>query len=368
MTSTPTTVHIALIGPGLVGAEFLAQVAAYQQQVKEASTTSLQPRLVVVGIATSSRQLTQPSIDLTTWKAALAASTESTLDAFLTHASKYSPCILVDATSSNTIAESYPDCISRHGLHIVTPNKKAFSADLDLYQRIIALANTHNKKVLHEATVGAGLPILSTLNDLVDTGDEIIKIEGVFSGTLSYIFNAFSSVDTAVSSTPSGFSDIVKQAKSLGYTEPDPRDDLNGMDVARKVVILARLAGVPLSTDTLPIETVVPATLEKVTPTEFMDRLVDYDDHFDKMRRDTAEKDAVLRYVGVVDVRGKCGQVNMVAYDKGHPFASLKGSDNIVAFTTKRFPNSLIVQGAGAGAAVTAYAMLADVLKIARMV
>ena len=177
---------------------------------------------------------------------------------------------MVDCTSSDEIAETYPSILKY--CHLVTPNKKGkfdstllvtdfmigFSGSMELWEAIKSSSIENHKFAFHESTVGAGLPILSTLNDIVMTGDEVVKIEGIFSGTLSYIFNNFSQLGN---NSGKSFSEIVKHAKELGYTEPDPRDDLNGMDVARKVVILGRVAGVPLSTESLSVENIVPSEL-----------------------------------------------------------------------------------------------------------
>jgi len=151
----------------------------------------------------------------------------------------------------------------------------------------------------------AGLPILSTLTDLIRTGDEIQKIEGIFSGTLSYIFNSFSNFNESTS-TSFSFSQIVKMAKEKGYTEPDPRDDLNGLDVARKVVILGRVAGFKLSLETLPIENIVPEELRSLSLDEFMMKLSEYDIQFEHMNKEAADKGEVLRYVGFVSSQGSC--------------------------------------------------------------
>ncbi|KND01989.1 homoserine dehydrogenase [Spizellomyces punctatus DAOM BR117] len=342
------SLNLAIIGPGLVGSEFISQVAKT-------------PYIKLIAIANSTRMLLhQTGTSATTWKADLTASQTATdLKALIDHAAARQPCVVVDCTSSEAVATSYPEWLDK-GLHVVTPNKKAFSGDLGLWKKI-----TENKKslVYHESTVGAGLPILSTLKDLVETGDEIVRIEGIFSGTLSYIFNNFSS--TAGSSGQ--FSKTVTVAKELGYTEPDPRDDLNGMDVARKVVILGRVAGIDLDLSTLPVENIVPEALRGVpTADEFMSKLPTFDDHFEQLNQAALKENSVLRYVGLVDPNGN-SSVKLMKYPASHPFASLKGSDNIIAFTTKRFPNPLIVQGAGAGAAVTAFGMFADVLKIARI-
>ncbi|KAJ3095915.1 hypothetical protein HDU97_006420 [Phlyctochytrium planicorne] len=359
--------NIAVIGPGLVGSEFLSQIASYQ--LRSAGPASLNHRLSVIAIANSKKLLVAPeggSIDLSRWSTDLQNSLSSaSLDAISVAASKRSPCVIVDCTSSDAVASLYPSWL-KNGIHVVTPNKKGFSGPLSLFNEIKALtapkAGTRYPLALHESTVGAGLPLLSTLNDLVQTGDEIIKVEGIFSGTLSYIFNNFS---VAGKESTVKFADVVKEAKEKGYTEPDPRDDLNGMDVARKVVILGRLAGLPLTLESLPIQNIVPEALRGIaTAEDFMKELPSFDDHFKKLNHDAFTRGNVLRCVGVVDPKGGSA-VRLEEYDASHPFASLKGSDNIVAFTTRRFPNPLIVQGAGAGAAVTAFGMFSDILKIA---
>ncbi|KAJ3114291.1 hypothetical protein HDU96_002299 [Phlyctochytrium bullatum] len=358
--------NIAVIGPGLVGSEFLSQIAAYQGRGASAPF-----RLAVVGIANSRRMLVGPSLDLSKWKEELEGvqAKAADLDALVDELTGKLPCVVVDCTSSDAVASKYPTWLKK-GLHVVTPNKKGFSGPMELYKEITALTTpkpgASYPLALHESTVGAGLPLLSTLKDLVQTGDEIVKIEGIFSGTLSFIFNNYSV--SAPSSAPKKFSDIVKEAKEKGYTEPDPRDDLNGMDVARKVVILGRLAGIPLSLDTLPVENIVPEALRGVPSSDaFMQQLPEFDSHFEKLNDEARKKGQVLRCVGVVDPNGgSC--VKLLEYPFSHPFASLKGSDNIVAFTTRRFPNPLIVQGAGAGAAVTAFGMFSDLLKIASIV
>ncbi|KAI0229091.1 Homoserine dehydrogenase [Massospora cicadina] len=179
-----------------------------------------------------------------------------------------SAMVLVDCTSDESVARLYPNWL-KNGFHVVTPNKKAFSGELSLYKEILAASQKHARFCYHESTVGAGLPVLETLKALVHTGDKIVKIEGIFSGTLSYLFNNFSKA----SEDRTAFSDIVKVAKAKGFTEPDPRDDLNGMDVARKFL-------------------------------QFMERLSDFDAHFDKLNSEAASKNQVLRYVGMINKDG----------------------------------------------------------------
>jgi homoserine dehydrogenase len=276
--------------------------------------------------------------------------------------------VLVDNTSSEDIARRYPDFLEA-GVCIVTPNKKAFSGEQGLYNRILSACASAGSRVLHEATVGAGLPIVSPLKDLVATGDKVTKIEGVFSGTMSYIFNHFST------NQPGGptFSSVVKIAREKGFTEPHPGDDLNGADVARKLTILAR--SVPTLTHALPsgyrsVQTtsLIPPELEDKSPDgdDFIARLPEFDFRFDKLRNEAEAKGEVLRYVGVIDVGSGVIKASLERYPITHPFAaSLGGSDNIIMFHTERYgARPLIVQGAGAGAAVTAMGILSDLFKL----
>lgn len=272
------------------------------------------------------------------------------------------PTVLVDNTSNEALAASYPKFLNNK-ISIATPNKKAFSSELDLWEQIFGASKKTGALVYHEATVGAGLPVISTLNDLVGTGDEVETIEGIVSGTLSYIFNEFSTLK----GSDVKFSDVVKKAKDLGYTEPDPRDDLNGMDVARKVTILARLSGFEVkSPSSFPVESLIPKPLETAASAdEFLEKLPEYDAELDKLRAEALAENKVLRFVGKVDLSGSGAvTVGIGKYDASHPFASLSGSDNVISFKTKRYTNPLVIQGAGAGAEVTAAGVLGDLIKI----
>ena len=221
-----------------------------------------------------------------------------------------------------------------------------------------------------ESTVGAGLPILTTLKDLISTGDEIVKIEGVLSGTLSYIFNEWS---TPTSDGSKKFSQVVKIAKDQGYTEPHPADDLSGSDVSRKLTILSRL--VPSLTDKLPkgyesvpTHSLTPTPLESVTNgEEYVTRLPEFDADFDSLNAAARAEGCVLRYVGVIDAQKGEVKASLEKYPNDHPFATaLGGSDNILAFHTKRYSQRpLLVQGAGAGAEVTAMGVVADLIRVA---
>ena len=263
------------------------------------------------------------------------------------------PTILVDNTSSQEVADAYPD-ILRRGISIVTPNKKAFSSDLALWNAIQSASyrpippyDTQMRGlVYHESSVGAGLPIISTLKDLIDTGDKVKKIEGVFSGTMSFLFNNFAPLEGAGGK----WSAEVTKAKEAGYTEPDPRDDLNGVDVARKLVILARMCGLEIeNTDAFPVQSLIPKELEGVgSGEEFMEILPGYDGEMEEIKVRAEEKGKVVRFVGSIDVEKKALRVGLEEFEKGHPIAGLKGSDNIISFYTERYgSNPLIVQGAG---------------------
>ena len=274
----------------------------------------------------------------------------------------------MDNTSSQDIADAYPDFL-RNGISIVTPNKKAFSGNLGLWRDILSASrsakNPDGGLIYHESSVGAGLPIISTLKDLVATGDELLRIQGIFSGTMSYLFNCFMPTAGDVQK----WSNVVKEAKKQGYTEPDPRDDLNGMDVARKVIILARIAGLEIeNTNSFDVQSLIPKELESVeSAEEFLERLPDFDEEMEKLQE--SAKGGVVRYVASIDfdlndpesdsstkdnskggdsIRRPNLKVGLENVSRDHPLATLKGSDNLFLFYTKRYGgNPLIVQGAG---------------------
>ncbi|KAG8849123.1 hypothetical protein FRB96_000909 [Tulasnella sp. 330] len=370
--------NLAVIGVGLVGAELLHQLSQPQLASKF--------RLVFVSNSKHSVSSLAPNVhklDLTNWKQALSESTAlpalehlpRILGEFVTNDEK-NPFVVVDNTSSEAVALLYPKFL-RAGVSVVTPNKKAFSGDLWLYDDILASSALTGAKFLNEATVGAGLPIIATLKDLVATGDkarinsllEVKKIEGVLSGTLSYIFNEYSTSKGGSES----FSTVVRVAKEKGFTEPHPGDDLNGADVARKLTILSRMIpslrnNLHKGYESVSTTSLVPDILAspEVTGTDFLQHLPDFDSHFAKMKDDALKDGKVLRYAGVVDVEKGEIRASLEQYPIDHPFAtSLGGSDNIIAFHTERYsPRPLIVQGAGAGAAVTAMGVLSDLLKL----
>lgn len=251
------------------------------------------------------------------------------------------------------------------GIHVVTPNKKTGSGALAEYDACRAAEGASGALWMYETTVGAGLPVISTLKGLLDTGDKVTKIEGILSGTLSYIFNTFDG------SSP--FSEVVEQAKAQGFTEPDPREDLNGLDVARKVTILARECGLKIELDDIPVESLVPEEYcdqDSCTVDEYMTGLPDFDGGMAAQVADAAKEGCVLRFVGSIDVAAGTASVGLQRFPNDHPFAGLAGADNIVSFTTERYSpptgQPLVIRGPGAGAAVTSAGCFSDLLQVAR--
>ena len=351
-------IQVAIIGPGLVGKAFLAQLAGLQKR------TTLSLRLVAV----ASTKLMALSSDIDPHKFMKQMTTPFNINEMITHLESFSivessATILIDATSSQEIAEMYPSFLSKSRLHIITPNKKPFSLHQNLFDDILAQSRKASRFVLHESSVGAGLPVLSTLSDMCLNGDEFISIEGVLSGTFSFIFNHFSS--PALQPKPKTFSHIVGEAQKLGYTEPDPRDDLNGMDVARKVVILARCTGVEIELADLKIQNLIPETFVSDLK-DFIPNLANLDSHFESLNSKAKEIGSVLRYVGGYDFVSKKAYSKLENFAMDHPFASLKGSDNMICIYSRLFPNGIVIQGSGAGAEVTAHGMMCDLLRICK--
>ncbi|BGP36888.1 Homoserine dehydrogenase [Rhodotorula kratochvilovae] len=289
--------------------------------------------------------------------------------------------ILIDCTSSASLAALYPHALSS-GLSVVTPNKKAFSSSSALYEAILAAQREPGAGTCyHEATCGAGLPVLSTLRDLVATGDEVVRVEGVLSGTLAYLFNQFSTPDG--SEEGKTFSEIVRIAKEDGHTEPHPADDLSGADVARKLAILARLAS-PSSPSaspsslpplpalheghaSIPTQSLIPASLASLAdPGEFLAALPAHDAHFAALRDEAAKEGRVLRYVGVLDREKGEVRCGLEAFPLTHPFASNTGSYLSLAIYTRRYAaRPLVLQGPGYPLSVTAGAVVADAVRVA---
>lgn len=358
------TISIGLIGPGLIGETLLRQLHEQAEVLRTRFNLDLRVRGIAsrAGMVLSSDS--EPGINLAGWKERNATSRQPLdLVAFAKHiqADHLPHAVLIDCTSSEDVTAHYATWMAA-GLHLVTPNKKGNAGTMASYEDVHATARRLRRHYLYETTVGAGLPIIGTLRDLVQTGDRILRIEGVLSGTLSYIFCALEKGES--------FSSIVAEAKARGYTEPDPRDDLSGTDVGRKVVILAREMGLSLELSDIEVESLVPADLRAadVTLEAFMQRLPQSDAAMATRERAARADGSVLRFVGSIE-RDEAGQfkarATLRAYPLSHPFARISPGDNIVAFTTSRYSlQPLVVQGPGAGPEVTAAGVFADLLRL----
>ncbi len=350
------TLSIGVLGAGTVGAVLLDQIGAQAAQLRERFKLDLRVRAI-----TSSRDMSLDDhrIDLEHWRETRQQVTQPMdYDQFADHvAAEHLPhAVIVDCTAADATAQRYEQWMAR-GIHIVTPNKKANSGSTAYYHALKRLQQNSNVHFLYEATVGAGLPIISTLKDLVDTGDELHQIEGIFSGTLAYLFNLYDGSGS--------FAELVSDARARGYTEPDPRDDLSGMDVARKAVILAREAGLTLELEDLQVQSLIPPGLEQGDAESFLTGLRAHDDTMRERVMAAREAGQVLRYVARIDFQQGTASVELMSVAADHPFAVMNLTDNIVKFVTARYSeNPLIVQGPGAGPEVTAAGVFADILRL----
>ena len=351
------TISIGLVGPGTVGATLLRQIERQAERLRADFNLDLR----VLGIARSTTMLLgDKRIELKDWEQQFGdAAVELDFEAFercvnpdhLPHA------VIIDCTASESVAARYAGWLER-GIHVITPNKRACSGPLDEYKKLQSTLEGGSAHYFYETTVGAALPIISTLRDLIDTGDDVYSVKGIFSGTLAYLFNVYDGT------TP--FSTIVRQARDSGYTEPDPRDDLSGMDVARKLTILSRELGHTTEIGDFPVQSLVPDALIEGDIEEFLERLSDYDDAMQARYEEAVAAGKRLRYIGQLDAEGNVS-VGLESVDASHPFANINLTDNVVQFETARYSaNPLLVQGPGAGPDVTAGGVFAELLRLAK--
>jgi aspartokinase/homoserine dehydrogenase 1 len=302
--------------------------------------------------------LADAGIDLGNWRDRLkrdGVTADADSFAQFVHAEFLPHAVMIDCTASSEVAARYREWLAA-GMHVVTPNKKANSGDLAYYRALRAARRDAGSHYLYEATVGAGLPVITTVRDLRETGDDILSIEGILSGTLAFLFNVFDG------SVP--FSSIVRDAKAKGFTEPDPRDDLSGMDVARKLIILGREMGLELELADVQIESLVPPSLAQCSVEEFLDRLPEFDPVMHSRFQKARAEGQVLRYVARLDEKGGA-TVGLIRLPANHAFARISLTDNVVRFSTRRYrDNPLIVQGPGAGPEVTAGGVFGDLLRL----
>lgn len=349
------TLNVFILGTGNIGGTLINQLHQQSEFLREQNDLDIR----IVGLSNSRKMLfNEEGVDLGNWANELDKEGEvANLAVFIEHMQNLNlpNCVFIDNTAS-TLPTTYYLEVFESNISIVTCNKIANSGDYAQYQALKETAKKHGVDFYYETNVGAGLPIIRVLKDLILSGDRITKIEAILSGTISYIFNHFVGA--------SNFGEVVKQAQELGFTEPDPRDDLSGTDFMRKMLILARDAGFPLETKDVKLDAILPKVcMEAESVDAFYQSLYEQNDYFENLKKEAASQQKVLRYIGTLE-EGKVS-ISLEMVDITHPFYSLSGSDNIISFTTERYKNTpLVVKGPGAGAEVTAAGVFADLVNV----
>ncbi len=353
--SSTKTVNLFLVGTGLIGGTLLNQIELHREQLKRERFVDLQ----LIGLARSKRMvISQEPLGFSDWAKSLDSNGCATdLEKFVSDVieSNLENSIFIDCTADKALATSYARILDA-SIPIVTPNKKVQSGDLDYYLKLREISKKRNAPWLFETSVGAALPVIGTLRDLLKTGDVLISVEAVLSGTLSFLFNSVSAQRP--------FSTVVREAKELGLTEPDPRDDLSGVDMARKILILARESGSSISLEDVEIESLVPkAAMDATSIDDFFLELKKYDSIFEKRRLEAENNNQKLRYLARYQEGN--ARLSLESVDAEHPFFGLSGRDNMISFTTERYRDRpLVVRGPGAGAEVTAAGVFADIMRL----
>ena len=349
--------NLFVTGVGNVGSKLLEQIDNQTDYLIE----NLRLKIRVIAISNSKKMvLGTDAMELSQWDTILEESeTKANVDLFFEHAKKLNlrNSIFVDNTASEVIAKEYARYLNNN-IGVVTCNKIAAADALNNYLNLKKISRKYGSPYLFETNVGAGLPIIDTLNNLIASGDQIIKIQAVLSGSLNFVFNNFKKGVK--------FHDVVLEAQQQGYTEPDPKIDLSGIDVARKILILARESGMKIELEAIENESFLPeACLNTKDNKSFFESLLQHNDHFEKMLENAEKHGAKMKYVAQLE-NGKA-QVGIQLVKEGHDFYNLEGSDNIILFYTNRYSaQPLIVKGAGAGADVTASGIFADIIRIGK--
>ncbi|MBL8123976.1 MAG: bifunctional aspartate kinase/homoserine dehydrogenase I [Blastocatellia bacterium] len=348
-------INIFIAGVGTVGSKLLAQIAQQYAHIAE----DLRLNLRVVGIANSKSALfAEEGIILDDVKSQFAAAQPMKIDEFTDRIIERNlrNSIFVDITASADVVETYPKLL-RRSVSVIACNKVAASSDYESYRKLKNLAREYNANFFFETNVGAGLPVIHTLNDLISSGDKVNRIEAVLSGTLNFVFNNYDGTRR--------FAEVVQQAQDEGYTEPDPRLDLSGTDVARKILILAREAGYAMEMSEITNVAFLPESCLAGTVEDFYAEMTKQEPHFRKLLNDASAQGLKLKYIASLD--GGKASVGLQSIGPEHNFANLSGKDNAVLFYTNRYSDQpLVIKGAGAGADVTAAGVFADIIRAAR--
>ncbi len=354
--SNSKKIHLVVFGIGKVGSTLIQQINDAKSQLQQHQNV-----LIEIPIVTNSKLAFYEKNGISnSWECDFETfSVPYKLEELIRYVKErqFQNVIAIDATASHDFVEQYIPLIE-NGFHIVSANKVANTLPYEFYATLRNTLEKHNKQFLYETNVGAGLPIIETIKSLYNSGEQITKIRGVFSGSLSYMFNEFSEAEKP-------FSKVLKEAEQLGLTEPDAREDLSGKDVARKLLILARELNLKSEFQQVKIESLVPKQLNgKTTLNQFNSRLRELDQPFLKYKK-TLLKNKVLRYVGELDVTEQIMEVKLVSEDKHSPLGQLKGADSIFEIFTESYGEKpMVIQGAGAGKAVTARGLFSDIIKL----
>ena len=351
------TLHAFCLGTGNIGQTLFKQLNAHSAYLQEHNGIQVK----IAGISNTRKMVfNSDGVSLDSWQQELEAShTAANLEAFVEKmkAMNLPNCVFIDNTASPKPVAVYEE-VFKSNISVITCNKIGNSGPYQQYKTFRDTARKHGVDFFYETNVGAGLPIIRTLKDLMNSGDRIMRIEAILSGTISFIFNNFKG--------DANFHDVVKEAQDKGYTEPDPRDDLSGKDFMRKILILARDAGHPMEEADVQIESVLPkACVEAQTVEEFYAALKAEDAFFSNLKANAEAAGKVLRYIGKLE-DGKAS-ITLQMVGEEHPFYTMSGSDNIISFTTDRYKERpLVVKGPGAGAEVTAAGVFADLINVGK--